>query len=76
LLNVNFGMWVDCCRFVVCGLWFVEEFQNLVPEVVCLGNWFWNLIILKSFKVFKFLNLFGLVPAKVVPQNEIWREVI
>jgi hypothetical protein len=39
----------------VCGLWFVEEFQNLVPELVCLGSWFWNLIILKSFsfQIFK-----------------------
>jgi hypothetical protein len=34
----------------VCGLWFVEEFQNLVPESVCLGSWFQNLIVLKSFK--------------------------
>jgi hypothetical protein len=34
----------------VCGLWFVEEFQNSVPEFVCLGSWFQNLIILKSFK--------------------------
>ncbi len=23
------------------------EFQNLVPEVVCLGSWFQNLIIFK-----------------------------
>ncbi len=54
LLNVNFGIWVDCCRFVVCGLWFVEEFQNLLPEFVCLGSWFWNLIILKCFKFSNF----------------------
>jgi hypothetical protein len=58
----------------VCGLWFVEEFQNLVPEVVCLGSWFRNSIIKK--KIFEFLNPFGLVPAKVVPRNEIWGEVI
>jgi hypothetical protein len=33
----------------------VEEFQNLVLEVVCLGSWFQNLIILKSF-VFDFFK--------------------
>jgi hypothetical protein len=54
LLNVNVGMWVDCCRFVVCGLWFVVEFQNLVLEFVCLGSWFWNLIVFKSFKLLNF----------------------
>ncbi len=47
---------VECkvleCGWVVegCGLWSVEEFQNLVLEFVCMGIWFWNLIILKSFK--------------------------
>ncbi len=60
----------------VCGLWFVEEFQNLVPEFVCLGSWFRNSIIFLKFEVFKFLNPCGLVPAKVVPQNEIWRVVL
>ncbi len=54
LLNVNFGMWVDCCRCVVCGLWFVEEFQNFDSEIVCLGSWFQNLIIFKSFKFSNF----------------------
>ncbi len=31
LLNVNFGMWVNCCRFVVCGLWKCSKiwFRNL-----------------------------------------------
>ncbi len=38
----------------VCGLWFVGEFQHLVPELVCLGSWFQNLTILKSFKFSKF----------------------
>jgi hypothetical protein len=85
LLNVNFCMWVDCCRFVVvvCGI--VSKFGSgsslsgelfpefdyfktfqvfLVPEVVCLGSWFRNnVIILKSFKFTNF-NTFGLVPAK------------
>jgi hypothetical protein len=59
----------------VCGLWFVEEFQNLVPKFVCLGSWFRNLIIFKKFQVLEFLNPCGLVPAKIVPQNEIWWEV-
>ena len=48
------------CGWVVvvvvgCGLCSVEEFQNLVPELVCLGSWFQNLIILKSFKFLIFL---------------------
>ena len=55
---------VECkvleCGWVVvvvvgCGLCSVEEFQNLVPEFVCLGSWFQNLIILKSFKFLIFL---------------------
>jgi hypothetical protein len=68
-------MWVDYCRFVVCDLWFGEEFQNAVPELVCLGSWFQNLIIVKN-QVFELLNPFGLAPTKVVPQNEIWQEAI
>ena len=58
------GILVVECKFwnvggllQVCGLWFVEEFQNLVPELVCLGSCFRNSIIFT----------FGLVPAKVLP---------
>ena len=42
--------------FVVgCGLCSLEEFQNLVPELVCLVIWFQILIMLKvsSFGIFK-----------------------
>ncbi len=45
------GILVVECKFwnvggllQICGLWFVEEFQILVLEVVCLGSWFQNLI--------------------------------
>jgi hypothetical protein len=33
----------------------VDEFQNVVPELVCLVIWFLNLIVLKvsSFGIFK-----------------------
>ena len=55
------GILVVECKFwnvggllQVCGFWFVEEFQNLVPEFVCLGSWFRNLIIFKSFKCSNF----------------------
>jgi hypothetical protein len=62
---------VDCFRFSC--LCFVEEFQNLVPELVCLESWFRNLIIVKV-SSFRILIPFGLVPTKVVPQNEIWQD--
>ncbi len=46
------GICVVKCKFwnvggllQVYSLWFVEEFQNLDPEFVCLGSWFRNLII-------------------------------
>jgi hypothetical protein len=48
------GILVVKCKFrnvggllQVCGLCFVEEFQNLAPEFVCLGSWFRDLIIFK-----------------------------
>jgi hypothetical protein len=61
---------VDCFRFSC--LCFVEEFQNLFPELVCLESWFRNLIIVKV-SSFWILIPFGLVSTKVVPQNEIWQ---
>ncbi len=69
------GIWVVECKFwnvggllQVCGLWFVEEFQNLVPEFVCLGSWFWNLIIFKSFKFSNFLIRVYWFPPKLYPE--------
>ena len=47
ILVVECKFWNEGGLLQVCGLWFVEEFRNLVPEVVCLGSWFQNLIILK-----------------------------
>jgi hypothetical protein len=39
---------LECGWFVVgCGLSSLEEFQNLVPELVCLGSLSWILIIKK-----------------------------
>jgi hypothetical protein len=42
LLNVNFGMWVDCCRFVISGLWNSSKYGSgiclsveLAPEFNC-----------------------------------------
>jgi hypothetical protein len=54
ILVVECKFWNVGGLWQVCGLWFVEEFQNLVPEVVCLGSQFQNLIILKSFKFSNF----------------------
>jgi hypothetical protein len=75
------GIVVVGCKFwnvgglvQVCGLWLVEEFQNLVPEVFVWGVGSGIQLFLKV-SVFEFLNPCGLVPAKVVPGNEIWREV-
>ena len=44
ILVVECKCWNVVGLLQVCGLWFVEEFRNLVPEVVCLGSWFQNLI--------------------------------
>jgi hypothetical protein len=56
---------------VVCGR--VPKFGSgicLYGDLVLEFNYF------KKFQVFKYSNPFGLVPAKVVPRNEIWWEVI
>jgi hypothetical protein len=55
----------------VCGLWFVEEFQSLVPELVCLGSWFRNQIILKSFRFSKFDTHFDWFPPKWYPKMNL-----
>ena len=44
-LVVECKFWNVGALLQVCGLWFVEELQNLVPEFVCLESWFRNLII-------------------------------
>jgi hypothetical protein len=38
------GLWFVVCGLWFVGLWFVEEFQNLVPKLICLGSWFRNLL--------------------------------
>ncbi len=56
---------------MVCGR--VPKFGSKISlsgELVSEFNYF------EKFQVFEFLNPFGLVPAKVVPQNEIRWEVI
>jgi hypothetical protein len=54
ILVVECKFWNVGGMLQVCGLWFVEEFQNSVLEFVCLGSWFRNLIIFKSFKFSNF----------------------
>jgi hypothetical protein len=68
---LKFGWIVADLWFVVCGR--VPKFgsgSSLSWELIPEFNYF------KEFQAFEFLNPFGLVPAKVVPQNEIWRGVI
>jgi hypothetical protein len=60
------------CGWIVIGLWFMV-FER-VPKFGSRIKLFWDLVpgfnYFKKFQVFEYLNPFGLVPAKVVPQNE------
>jgi hypothetical protein len=62
------------CGWIVAGLWFVV--CGRVPKVgsaICLsGELVPEFNYFEKFQVFEFLNPRGLVPSKVVPQNEIW----
>jgi hypothetical protein len=67
---LDVGMWV-----VGCGLWSVDEFQNLVPELVCQGGWFRILTIVKKIGFLNFKSSW-FPPESVISTFWIWGEDI
>ncbi len=68
ILVVECKCWNVVGLLQVCGLWFVEEFQILVPEFACLGSSFRNLIIFESFKFLNILIRVDWFPPKLYPK--------
>ncbi len=62
--SLNAKCWNVVGLLVGCGLCCVEEFQNLVPELGCLGSGFQISIIIKSFKFSIFFLIRWFPPEK------------